>query len=319
MAEPIDYDQQQFAVYARGRALPPETIDTWMQAFARRVAPRRPLSVLDLGSGTGRFTPALADTFGGPVHGVEPAARMREIAEASASHPNVTYLAGTAERIPLPDGSCDLVLMYLSFHHVQDREAAAREIARVLRPSSGARVLVRSTFADRMPGLLWHRYFPAARAIEEDVFPSVAEVERIFAAVGLRRLALDQVRHRMAPSLAEYASRLSLRAVSTFEHMTENEIAEGFATLNQDAAAETEPRPIEEDCDSSSSAAPEVYERVFVALGYTGQPWKGSSCSEKPPMRWPGWIPRCCRMRSWGRGWWSGIVSRRVWWRAGRG
>jgi ubiquinone/menaquinone biosynthesis C-methylase UbiE len=249
MAKPIDYDQQQFAVYAQGRALAPEAIDAWMQAFARHAGPQRPLSVLDLGSGTGRFTPALADTFGGPVHGVEPAGQMRAIAEASARHPRVTYLDGAAERIPLPDGSCDLVLMYLSFHHVRDREAAAREIARVLRPSAAGQVLVRSTFSDRMPSLLWHRYFPVARAIEETVFPSVDEVERIFAAVGLQRLALEPVRHRMAASLAEYAARLRLRAISTFEHLTEDEIAEGFAALERDAAAETEPRPVEEDCD----------------------------------------------------------------------
>lgn len=249
MWKPIDYDQQQYDVYARGRALPPETIDAWMRAFARHAGPHRPLSVLDLGSGTGRFTPALADTFDGPVYGVEPATRMRAAAEDTASHPGVTYLDGAAERIPLPDASCDLVLMYLSFHHVRDRVAGAREIARVLRPSPCGRVLVRSTFADRMPDLLWHRYFPRARAIEEDVFPSVAEVERVFAAVGLRRLALEPVRHRMAPSLGEYAARLRHRAISTFEHMTEDEIAEGFTVLERDAAADTEPRPVEEDCD----------------------------------------------------------------------
>lgn len=258
MVEPIDYDQRQFAVYAQGRALPPETIDTWMRTFARRAHRVRPLSVLDLGSGTGRFTPALADTFGGPAYGVEPAARMRAIAEASARHPRVTYLAGAAERIPLPDRSCDLVPMYLSLHHVRDREAAAQEVARVLRPPG--RVFVRSTFADRMPDLLWHRYFPRARAIEEEIFPSVDEVVRLFAAVGLRMLALDQVRHRMAPSLAEYAARMRLRAVSTFEHMTEDEIVAGLAALERDAAAETEPRPVEEDCD------------LLVLASHTGAP-----------------------------------------------
>jgi ubiquinone/menaquinone biosynthesis C-methylase UbiE len=249
MPQPIDYDERQFAVYAQGRALPPETIDTWMRAFARHADQDRPLAVLDLGSGTGRFTPALARTFGGPTYGVEPATRMREIAEASAGHPGVIYLEGKAERIPQPDNSCDLVVMYLSFHHFLDQEAAVREIARVLRPSSGGQVLVRSTFADRMPDLLWHRYFPRARAVEEDMFPSVDEVERLFATVGLRSLALEQVHHRMASSLAEYAARLRLRAVSTFEHMTEEEIAEGLTRLERDAAAETEPRPIEEDCD----------------------------------------------------------------------
>jgi ubiquinone/menaquinone biosynthesis C-methylase UbiE len=74
---------------------------------------------------------------------------MRAVAENSAVHPAVTYLDGRAEGIPLPAASIDLVVMYLSFHHVQDRGAAAAEIARILRP--GGRVLLRSTFSDRMP------------------------------------------------------------------------------------------------------------------------------------------------------------------------
>ena len=249
MPEPIDYDERLYAVYARGRALPPRTIDAWMQAFARHAGPRRPLAVVDLGSGVGRFTPALADTFAGPAYGIEPAARMRAIAEASARHPRVTYLDGAAERIPLPDGACDLAVMFLSLHHVRDREAAAREVRRVLRPSAGGQVLIRSNFADRMGDLLWHRYFPQARAVEQDMFPTVDEVERLFASVGLRRLALDQVRYQVAPSLADYADRLRLRAISTFEHLTEDGIAEGFRALDRDAAAEATPRPVEEDGD----------------------------------------------------------------------
>lgn len=229
--------------------MPAETIDAWMQAFARHIPARRPLTVLDLGSGTGRFTPVLAQAFGGPVYGVEPADRMRAIAETLARHPRVIYLAGAAERIPLPDDSCDVVVMYLSFHHVMDREAAAREIVRVLRPAPGVRVLIRSTFGDRVPDLLWHRYFPRARAIEKDMFPTVDEVAQVFSDVGLQPLGLEQVRHRFASSLGEYATQLHLRAVSTFEHLTEDEIAQGFAALDRDAATETEPRPCEADCD----------------------------------------------------------------------
>jgi ubiquinone/menaquinone biosynthesis C-methylase UbiE len=249
VVEPINYDERQFDTYAQGRELPAHAIHVWMQAFVRRVRRHRPLSVLDLGSGTGRFTPALAQTFGGPVYGVEPAVRMRMIAEESARDPSVTYLPGAAEQIPLPDKSCDVVVMYLSFHHVRDREVAAREIARVLRPSTDGQVLVRSSFAERIPDLLWHRYFPRARAIEEEMFPTVDQVTNIFAAVGLQQTALDQVRHRFASSLTEYAAHLRMRAISTFEHLTENEIAEGFAALAVDVRAEGKPRPVEADCD----------------------------------------------------------------------
>jgi ubiquinone/menaquinone biosynthesis C-methylase UbiE len=172
---------------------------------------------------------------------------MRTAAVESASHPNVSYLAGSAERIPLPDESCDVVLMYLVLHHVRDKQAAAAEIGRVLRP--GGRLLIRSAFADRMHQMLWHRYFPGARVIEQELFPTVGEVTDTFNAVGLRYVALESIRHRFAESLGEYASRLRLRAISVFEYLTEEETERGFAALDADVAAETVPQPVEEDCD----------------------------------------------------------------------
>lgn len=85
----VDYDERLHAVYAEGRKLAPEGLHTWMREFAELAPPQRPLTVLDLGCGIGRFTPALADTFGGPVYGVEPSDQMRRQA---AAHPAVTYL-----------------------------------------------------------------------------------------------------------------------------------------------------------------------------------------------------------------------------------
>ena len=243
----VDYDDRQFAVYARGRAISPEMLNTWMTVFAEHAPAHRPLAALDLGSGTGRFTPALARAFGGPVYGVEPSGRMRDVAMRSSAHPAVSYLAGRAEDIPLPAASCDLVLMYLVFHHVHDRAAAAAEVARVLRP--GGRVLIRSTFAERMPDLWWHRFFPRAAEIEKDMFPAVSEVGRVFAGAGLRVLSLRTVPEHFADSMAEAAARLRLRAISTFEHLTEEETAQGFAALDAAVATATAPRPIRGDSD----------------------------------------------------------------------
>jgi ubiquinone/menaquinone biosynthesis C-methylase UbiE len=242
MLSRVDYDDNQHRNYRQGRAMSPEALAVWARAFARHAPPQRPLIAVDLGSGTGRLTPTLAETFGGPVYGVEPSRMMRVAAEESSAHPAVTYLDGAAERIPLPDRTADLVLMFLSIHHVRDRPAMAREIARVLRP--GGRLLVRSTFADRMPALTWHRFFPRAREIEKRMFPSSSEVVELFAAVGLKRIALEAVAEVQAPSLAAYAARIRLKAISTFEHLSEAEIAEGMARMDQAVAAEREPRPV---------------------------------------------------------------------------
>src|SRR5205085_12557762 len=107
----VDYDLVRHEVYAAGRAMPHGALETWLDAFAGFWPGRTPLTLMDLGSGVGRFTPALADRFGGPVYGVEPSARMRRIAESGAAHPGVRCVAGEAARIPLPEGAVDGGLM----------------------------------------------------------------------------------------------------------------------------------------------------------------------------------------------------------------
>jgi ubiquinone/menaquinone biosynthesis C-methylase UbiE len=235
----VDYDKYQSTVYAKGRALGPDVMASWMAAFARHAPAGRPLRVLDLGSGTGRFTPALADTFGGPVYGVEPSAGMRDAALRNSAHPAVTYLHGAADAIPLPDASVDLVLVFLVWHHVQDRPAAAAELYRVLRP--GGRILLRSAFADRLPESSWRSYFRRGEELDRAIFPTLGQVEGQFAAAGLRRVELDVVQIPAAEDFKAYAGRLRLRASSIFEHMTEQEIEEGFARLDADVARGGEP------------------------------------------------------------------------------
>lgn len=242
MLAQVNYDHRQHAVYQQGRGMRPGSIAVWMDEFAVHSPTARPLAVLDLGSGTGRFTPALANTFGGPVYGVEPSDKMRAVATSEAAHPHVTYLAGSAEDIPLADKSCDAVLMFLSFHHVQQREAAAKEIARVLRP--GGAVLIRSVFADRMPDLRWHNFFPRARDIEMQMFPTSDTVIRLFADVGLRPITLTAIEEEFAPDLATYAARIRLRAISTFEHLSDEEFADGVARMDAAVAAATERQPV---------------------------------------------------------------------------
>jgi ubiquinone/menaquinone biosynthesis C-methylase UbiE len=232
---PVDYDRVQHQHYAQGRALPAEAIGRYMATFGAHLPPRRPLVGVDLGSGTGRFTPALAEAFGGPIHGVEPADGMRRAAEAGSRHPRVTYVAGRAEAIPLPDASADFVLMFLSWHHVADKETAAREIARVLKP--GGRLILRGTFRDRIPDHWWRSYFPRTWDIERAMFESEAETRARFEAAGFATVASVQMEVPFEGDIASLVARLKFRAVSVFEHLTETELAQGFARIDADLAA----------------------------------------------------------------------------------
>jgi SAM-dependent methyltransferase len=90
----------------------------------------RPVRVLDLGAGTGILTRALR-ALGHEVVAVEPDPRMR--AHLLATTPEVTALAGRAERIPLPGGTVDAVVAGQAYHWF-DPEPAHAEVARVLVP-----------------------------------------------------------------------------------------------------------------------------------------------------------------------------------------
>jgi ubiquinone/menaquinone biosynthesis C-methylase UbiE len=233
--KPVDYDTQQYQTYARGRALRPEQMAQWIEAFAARLPARRPLDGLDLGSGTGRFTPALAAAFG-PVTGVEPAARMRRIAEAQAAHPGVRYLNGSAEAIPLPDGSVDYTLMFLIWHHVGGKAEAARELARVTRP--GGRILLRSSFRDHMPRLWWLEFFPRGPEVDASTFEPLADVVAVFADAGWEVADFASLREPPAGTRADLLEQLRLRPFSIFEHFTAQELATGFERLESAVAAD---------------------------------------------------------------------------------
>ncbi|MDF2846582.1 MAG: class SAM-dependent methyltransferase [Oerskovia sp.] len=101
---------------------PDAAIDWMLPAGARHV--------LDLAAGTGKLTERLV-ARGLHVTAVEPSEGMR--AELQDAVPRAHVLPGTAEHIPLEDGSVDAVLVAQAWHWF-DVAVAVPEIARVLRP-----------------------------------------------------------------------------------------------------------------------------------------------------------------------------------------
>ncbi|GAA1398312.1 class I SAM-dependent methyltransferase [Catellatospora coxensis] len=103
----------------------------YAQAAVRwAVEPAPGSRVLDLGAGTGKLTATLV-ALGLDVVAVEPDPAM--LAELRRTLPSVRALPGSAETIPLPDGSVDAVLAGNAMHWF-DMAVAGPEIARVLAP-----------------------------------------------------------------------------------------------------------------------------------------------------------------------------------------
>lgn len=115
------------AAYAQERPDYPDAAVRWA---LEPVAHNGALRVLDLAAGTGKLTGVLLRHVRDVV-AVEPDPAM--LAELQARFPDVAALRGTAEDIPLEDGSVDAILVGQAMHWF-DLDRAMPEMARVLKP-----------------------------------------------------------------------------------------------------------------------------------------------------------------------------------------
>ena len=122
------------ADYERGRPGYPAAA---MTILARELAIGPGRRIVDLAAGTGKLTRSLID-LGAEVVAVEPVAGMRTALQQAV--PGVEIHEGTAEQIPLGDGTVDAVLVAQAFHWF-DVPAASAEIHRVLVAGGGLAVV----------------------------------------------------------------------------------------------------------------------------------------------------------------------------------
>jgi ubiquinone/menaquinone biosynthesis C-methylase UbiE len=95
-----------------------------------------PDRVLDVGCGTGLLLRELASRLPGAtaLTGIDAAAGMIEQARARAVDARLSFVQGTAERLPFPERAFDLVVSTTSFDHWTDQPAGLVECHRVLVP-----------------------------------------------------------------------------------------------------------------------------------------------------------------------------------------
>ena len=146
-------------------------------ATADEIVPAPVRTILDLGAGTGKFT-ALLTALAERVIAVEPSRAMLDVLRRRL--PEVEALDGSAERIPVPDASVEVVTVAQAFHWF-DREAASAEIRRVLT-------------ADGVLGLVWNHSDPSCswdRACTRVAHPALS-----------RGLSGDDVTKELLPGFA---------------------------------------------------------------------------------------------------------------------
>jgi ubiquinone/menaquinone biosynthesis C-methylase UbiE len=132
--------------------------------YRRRVQPpsqliersgiKKGMHVLDLGCGSGAFTPFIARIVGkkGKVYALDIQADMLKQLERKLSKPenrdikNIKLIEGNAYELPFEDKSLDLVNMVTVLQEIPDRNKALHEVNRVLKP--GGILAVTELFSD---------------------------------------------------------------------------------------------------------------------------------------------------------------------------
>lgn len=142
-------------------------------AFADSAGVAPGMVALDVGCGPGSLTEVLAQRLGpAAVTAVDPSPPF--VAECGARFPGVEVTSSSAEALPFPDGSFDVVLAQLVLHFVADPAAAGREFRRVVRDGGTAAACVWD-FASEMEML--RHFWDAALTVDPDA-PDEARVLR---------------------------------------------------------------------------------------------------------------------------------------------
>jgi len=194
----------------------------------------------DLAAGTGKLTRRLVE-LGTAVVAVEPVDGMRD--QLRRAVPEVEAVDGTAEAIPLPDASVDVVTVAQAFHWF-DAPAALAEIARVLKPGGGL-------------ALLWNE--------RDDATAWVAEMSRL---IRWHERTVSRYQHVDWAEVVAASHRftpLEERSIRWGQPMTREVLADRVRSISYIAVMpSTERERLAAEVASLASRLPEPFELPYV-------------------------------------------------------
>lgn len=120
------------SIYHKYRLAPPDELKDIIIQYLDKKKGKPHVLAVDLGCGTGQNSRLLARHFK-EVVGIDISNCQLEEARAVPGYPNITYREGSAEELPLPDESVDLLTAAVAAHWF-DRSRFLAEASRVLKP-----------------------------------------------------------------------------------------------------------------------------------------------------------------------------------------
>ena len=211
-----------------------ESLRTTDAAPVRRIVqflPDRPVTGLDVGCGTGRYSRLLRALLpdGSKLAGSDVSAAM--LAQLKAGNEGgavVVPLVSAAEELPLRSASLDLVTAFNCVHHF-DLGRFLTAVARVLQPDG--RLFIYTRTPQQNARTIWGRYFPGFTEHEQRLHSEAAFRAAVRRTGGLTVLAAQTFSHPRSSTAARLRAQAEGHHYSTFSLYPPGELRASIATF----------------------------------------------------------------------------------------
>jgi SAM-dependent methyltransferase len=212
-----------------------ESLRTTDEAPVRRIRellPERPVTGLDIGCGTGRYSRLLRGLLPDGSLLVASDVSVAMLAEFKAGNHGhalgVVPLLSTAEELPLRTASLDLVTAFNCVHHF-DLGRFLAAVARVLQP--GGQLFIYTRTPRQNARTIWGRYFPGFTEREQRLHSEAAFRDAVRRTDGLKVVATQVFNHPRLSTAGRLRAQAEGRHYSTFSLYTPEELRASIATF----------------------------------------------------------------------------------------
>jgi SAM-dependent methyltransferase len=212
-----------------------ESLRTTDEAPVRRIRellPDRPLTGLDIGCGTGRYSRLLRGLLQDASLLVACDVSPDMVAELKAGNKGdalgVVPLLSTAEELPFRTSSLDMITAFNCVHHF-DLGRFLTAVARVLRPDGQLFIYTRTPRQNART--IWGRYFPGFAEHEQRLHSEAALRDAVRRTDGLKVVATQAFKHPRSSTVERLRAQAEGRHYSTFSLYTTEELRASIATF----------------------------------------------------------------------------------------
>ena len=205
-----------------------ESLRTTDEAPVRRICqllPDRPVTGLDIGCGTGRYTRLLRALLpeGSLLAASDvSAAMLAQLKAGNRGHAGgVVPLLAAAEQLPLRAASLDVVTAFNCVHHF-DLGRFLTAVARVLAP--GGQLFIYTRTPQQNARTIWGRYFPGFTEHEQRLHSQAAIRDAVSRTGGLKMAATQTFSHPRTSTAERLQAQAEGRHYSTFSLYTPQEL-----------------------------------------------------------------------------------------------